>query len=198
MTTMLIGATLVGMVAGRFLLPATYIPTLSQYAFWLLLILLFGIGVDLGRADSLGERLRKLGPTALLLPFASALGTLVGAGGAALILGVSLPLGLGIGAGFGWYSLSSVLLAELAGPEIAAIAFLANVLRELIAIPLMPWLFHKGLNLAGITPGGATTMDVTLAVISRVTDQETTIAAFYHGVVLSILSPFLVTLFGGQ
>ncbi|MBS3938105.1 MAG: lysine exporter LysO family protein [Peptococcaceae bacterium] len=198
MTILLVSATIGGVLLGRFIMPATVLPYLSQYALWLLLILLFGIGIELGSSDSLGQRILSIKPRSLLLPITSALGTLLGAGIAAFLLGVRMPLGLGIGAGFGWYSLSSLLLAELAGPEIAAIAFLANVIRELIAIPLIPWLFRQNFGLAAITPGGATTMDVTLAVVSRVTDEETTLIAFYHGVVLSVLSPFLVTLFGGR
>lgn len=198
MTRLLLGATIVGVFLGRFLLPGTVTASLTQYAFWLLLLVLFGIGIELGSSDALGMRLLRISPRSLLLPVTSAVGTLLGAGLAALLLGVRLPLGLGIGAGFGWYSLSSILLAELAGAEIAAIAFLTNVIRELIAIPLIPKLFRHNFGLAAITPGGATTMDTTLAVISRAANQEMTLLAFYHGVVLSTLSPILVTLFGSR
>ncbi|MBS3872496.1 MAG: lysine exporter LysO family protein [Firmicutes bacterium] len=198
MTRLLLGATVVGGLLGRFLLPSTVTANLSQYAFWLLLLVLFGIGIELGSSDSLGKRLLGIKPKHLLLPVTSALGTLLGAGLAALLLGVRLPLGLGIGAGFGWYSLSSIILAELAGAEIAAIAFLTNVIRELISIPLIPKLFRHNFGPAAITPGGATTMDTTLAVVSRAADQEMTLLAFYHGVVLSTLSPILVTLLGSR
>lgn len=196
MSLMLLATVLLGALLGRFALPAQAIPHLAQYALWLLLLVLTGIGVELGSSPALSTRLKSMRGRNLLLPVTSVLGSLLGASLAAMSLRLSLPVGLSIGAGFGWYSLSSVLLAEMAGAEIAAVAFLTNVFRELTAILLIPILVRLGLGIAAITPGGATTMDITLAVISRVTDEETTILAFYHGVVLSSLVPILVTFFG--
>ena len=45
-----------------------------------------------------------------------------------------------MGAGLGWYSLSGALLTRLHSPELGALAFLSNVLREILAILLMPLL----------------------------------------------------------
>lgn len=196
MSLLLLTTVLLGVFSGRYALPFQVVPYLERYALWLLLLVLVGIGIELGSSATLSERLRRMRGRNLLLPVTSGIGSLLGASLAAALFRIALPMGLGIGAGFGWYSLSSVLLAEMAGAQIAAIAFLANVFRELVAIPLIPILVRAGLGVAAITPGGATTMDTTLAVISRVTDEETTILAFYHGVVLSSLVPVLVTFFG--
>lgn len=195
MTLLLLCTVSLGIIVGKFFIPVLWVPELSNYALWLLLCVLLGIGVELGASHSLIDRLKRLPPKALLLPLTSGLGTLVGAFTAALFLNMGGPQGLSIGAGFGWYSLSSVLIAKLAGAELAALAFLTNVARELIAIPLIPLLWGRNLGVAAITPGGATTMDTTLTVISRVTDPEITLIALYHGVVLSSLTPLLVTLF---
>ncbi|MDP3486678.1 MAG: lysine exporter LysO family protein [Bacillota bacterium] len=195
MTLLLLSTVLMGILAGRYLMPVLLVPELGAYAMWLLLLVLVGIGVELGASSSLLERLKRMQPLNLLLPFTSALGSLLGVAVGAMILGVRIPVGLSIGAGFGWYSLSSVLLSEVAGTQIAALAFLTNVVRELIAIPVIPTLVRLNFGVAAITPGGATTMDTTLAIISRVTNEETTLVAFYHGVVLSLLVPVLVTFF---
>lgn len=195
MTLLLFLTVTLGILAGHYVLPAALVPRLGSYAMFVLLFVLVGIGIELGASASLVERLKRLRPQHLLLPVTSALGTLLGTAAGALGLGLGLPLGLSIGSGFGWYSLSSVLLAELLGAEIAALAFLTNVARELIAIPLIPLLVRLRLGFAAITPGGATTMDTTLAVISQVTGEETTLVALYHGVVLSLLVPLLVTFF---
>ena len=195
MTLLLLCTVALGILAGRYLVPALLVPQLASYAMWLLLAVLVGIGIDLGASTSLVERLRKMRPRNLLLPLTSALGSLLGVAVGSIILGVRIPIGLSVGAGFGWYSISSVLLSEVAGAEIAALAFLCNVARELIAIPIIPLLVRLNFGFAAITPGGATTMDTTLAVISRVTNEETTLVAFYHGAVLSLLVPILVTFF---
>lgn len=195
MTLLLLSTVFLGIMAGKFVIPIELAPALADYAQWLLLAVLFGIGLELGASSSLVERLRRLQPKSLLLPLTSAVGTLLGALLAAVILRVRPTVGLSIGAGFGWYSLSSVIIAEILGAEAAALAFLTNVIRELVAIPLIPILSKLGLGIVAIVPGGATTMDTTLAVISRVTDEETTIVAFYHGVTLSLLVPILVPLF---
>lgn len=198
MTLLLLGTVILGVLAGRYLIPGVIVPQLETYAMFLLLAVLVGIGIELGASSSLVDRLRRMQPRNLLLPLTSALGSLLGVVVGAIILGVRIPVGLSIGAGFGWYSLSSVLLSEVAGAQIAALAFLTNVARELIAIPVIPTLARMNIGIAAVTPGGATTMDTTLAVISRVTNEEITLVAFYHGVVLSLLVPVLVTFFAGM
>ncbi|MDP3058369.1 MAG: lysine exporter LysO family protein, partial [bacterium] len=155
-------------------------------------------GIEIGMSNSISKSLRLLKTRALLLPFTSALGTLVGAAIAAKLLGMNVFGGLSIGAGFGWYSLSSIMLSKLAGAELAALAFLTNVFRELLAIPIIPLLAKFNLGVAIIVPGGATTMDTTLPLISRVSNEETTLLAFYHGAALSLMVPFLVALFAAK
>jgi uncharacterized membrane protein YbjE (DUF340 family) len=194
MSLILLTAVAAGVLLGRFALPVLIIPHLSSTAYWVLLIVLFGVGMELGHSDTIWERLRKLPRASLLLPFTSALGSLAGGALAAWPLGLGVSAGMAVGAGFGWYSLSSVILAEMSGPELAALAFLTNVFREIMAIVAMPHLFRIGLGIAAITPGGATTMDTTLAIVSRCTDEGNTVLAFYHGVVLSTMVPILVPL----
>lgn len=195
MTIVLIATVVAGVVAGRFIVPSAVIPHLDQVAMGLLYLVLLGIGMEMGATGTWLGRLKKLQPRALLLPLTSAIGSLLASVLVAIPLGMDLFAGLSIGAGFGWYSLSSVMLADLAGAQLGALAFLTNVLRELIAIISIPILTRWGFGAAAITPGGATTMDTTLAVVSRVSDEETTILSFFHGLVLSMMVPILVAFF---
>ncbi len=195
MTMILIATVVAGIVAGRFIVPTAIVPHLDQVAMGLLYLVLLGIGMEMGSTGTWVGRLKKLRPRALLLPLTSALGSLLASALVATPLGVSLFAGLSIGAGFGWYSLSSVMLADMVGAQMGALAFLTNVLRELIAIISIPIFTRWGLGAAAITPGGATTMDTTLAVVSRVSDEETTILSFFHGLVLSTMVPVLVAFF---
>jgi uncharacterized membrane protein YbjE (DUF340 family) len=48
-------------------------------------------------------------------------------------------------------------------------------------------------KLAGISSGGATSMDTTLPVITRFSGKEWSIISVFSGIVLTLLVPFLVT-----
>ncbi len=59
---------------------------------------------------------------------------------------------LAISAGYGWYSLSGILLKNLASAEIGAIAFMSNVFREMMAFVLIPILAIRVNHLTSIAP----------------------------------------------
>jgi uncharacterized membrane protein YbjE (DUF340 family) len=198
MSALLLSCVVLGVLAGVFAIPETLVPFLSGATHYVLLAVLFGVGLELGHTRGLIIRLKQVSPVSLLLPLTSGVGSLVGGLIGGLMLGSGVYAGLAIGAGFGWYSLSSVIIADFAGAELAALAFLTNVFREIIAIVTMPILFRRGFGLAAVTPGGATTMDTTLAIVSKMAGQETTIVAFYHGLVLSLLVPLLVPLLAAR
>ena len=180
-----------GMLVGTFILPAEWLPELSSVTLASLYVLLVGIGINLVSDSNTLDVLRSIRPVALLIIPFSALGSILG-GAVTWMLGGGDPyIGASIGAGFGWYSLSSVLLTEILGNQIGALAFLANTLREIIAVVAMPPLI-KRFGAAGIAPGGATTMDTTLPLVSRVANRETVLIALIHGLVLSSLVPILV------
>ena len=62
MTLLLLCTVALGILAGRYLVPALLVPQLASYAMWLLLAVLVGIGIELGASTSLVERLRKMRP----------------------------------------------------------------------------------------------------------------------------------------
>ena len=186
-------AVIAGILAGRFFMPESWLEPLQHLTMIALYLLLFGIGVNLFADSDIGDLLRSIKPRALWVVPLSAAGSIIGCAVAMLFIGDSPWLGAAIGAGFGWYSLSGVILAGELGALAGALAFLSNVLRELLALMLLP-LAIKRCGLAGITIGGATTMDTTLALIGKSGDQMITLSALVHGMALSSLVPVLVPL----
>jgi uncharacterized membrane protein YbjE (DUF340 family) len=80
------------------------------------------------------------------------------------------------------------------GETLGTIALLANVIRELLTLIFAPFLMKAFGKLAPVVSGGATAMDTTLPIITRVSGNEYGMMALFSGVVLTILVPFLVTL----
>ena len=95
----------------------------SRVSAYVLYALMFCVGITLGNDRTLAGRVRRLDPRLALLPVATAVGTLAGAALAAPLLAEwSLTDSLAVGAGFGYYSLSSIFIADFRGPELATIA----------------------------------------------------------------------------
>lgn len=192
MIYLIIGTVLAGILAGRYIIPANITPLLDNAVTYALALMVFGVGIDIGRNRKALNSLKALGWRVLFVPLAIAGGSLVGAAIATIVLNMPLKEVLAVGAGLGWYSLSGVLIAQLYSVELGAIAFLANVFREMMAFILIPILVGYVGKLAAIAPGGATTMDSTLPLITKVTDSQTALIAFMSGFVLTALIPFLI------
>lgn len=193
LTVAVLASVFAGLIAGRFL-PTGWLPALDALSTAALCLLLLGIGLDLGHQRTVWAHLREGGLRLALVPLCVAAGTLAGAALAAPITGQRLGSALAVGAGFGWYSLSGVILTRIAGPELGALAFLTNVMRELLAVVLIaPVARHLG-HIVAVAPGGATAMDTTLPVVARATGAETAVVSFVSGAVLSSLVPLLVPL----
>lgn len=192
-----IGAGAAGPVAGAGDLGRLLDPAATA----LLLALLALYGREFGRqwpvvrAFILSARWRLL-----LVPLVGGLGSLAGGLGAGWLMGISPREALAAAAAFGWYSLAGVLVDRLAGPAAGALAFLANVLRELLAVLAVPLLAPRlapSRRWLLVLPGGATTMDTSLPVLAAATDTPTTALAFVHGLALSLVAPPLILWLAG-
>lgn len=161
-----------------------------------LYLLMYCVGITLGHDETLARRVRRLDPRLALLPLATAVGTLAGAALVTPLLGVwSVTDSLAVGAGFGYYSLSSIFIADMRGPELATVALLCNVMRELFTLLAAPLVARWAGPLAAVSIGGATTFDTTLPVITRAAGAPYAVVSIFHGCVLDFSVPFLVTLF---
>lgn len=195
LTLMLLGSVLAGVLLGLFLLPESLLPQLSSLTAWILGLLLLGIGLDLGGAARVFAGLKKLGLRIILIPMGIIAGSILGAVAVALIWG-NLPWNeaAAVASGFGWYSLSSVLIS-VSSPILGAVAFMANVFRELIAIIFTPLIARRLGPIPSLGAAGATAMDVMLPVIAKGTGREYVPLAFFSGAVLSLSVPVFVNLF---
>ena len=166
---------------------------LSTYVFY---ALMFCVGITLGSDTALAGRVRRLDPRLALLPVMTAVGTLAGAALSTLLLP---PLTAGdtmaVGAGFGYYSLSSIFIADFRGAELGTVALLCNVMRELFTLLAAPLVARWFGPLAAVSIGGATTFDTTLPIITQSAGKPYAVVSVFHGCVLDFSVPFLVTFF---
>ena len=79
--------------------------------------------------------------------------------------------------------------------ELATIALMANIFREIFTLLLSPLMARLFSPLAPICAGGATTMDTTLPVITRFSGREWVFVSIAHGMVVDFSVPFLVPFF---
>jgi uncharacterized membrane protein YbjE (DUF340 family) len=166
---------------------------------WALYPLMVLIGVEVGADERSLAAVRKAGAKVLLVPLAVALGSLVGAAALWPVLSGSMSMShlLSVGAGFGYYSLSSVIISKHGYSDIAAVALMSNMTREIVTLvgtPLMARWFGR---LAPVASGGATAMDTTLPIITEHSGHAFLIVALVSGFVLTMLVPILVPLLLG-
>jgi len=187
----LFGVVVAGFVTGlSHLHPLRYASEASNYA---LLLLLFLVGLQL-RGSRMTLQLIILNRRGLMVSLVVLASALIGGIIAALALGFPLKTGLALASGFGWYSLSGILMSESFGPVIGSAAFFNDLLRELLAIILIPVLISRHRSSAlGLC--GATSMDFTLPVLQRSGGMEIVPAAIVHGFLLSLAAPILIALF---
>lgn len=176
----------------------------SNMAMYALYALVIFVGLSIGSDDKLKDILRSIRPRLLLVPLATITGTLAFSALAALLLnGISVPDGLAVGSGFTYYSLSSVMIAELkaasigadAATELGTIALLTNVIKEictLVGAPLMVRFFGP---LAPICTGGAASMDTLLPVIVSSSGKQWAFVALLHGILVDFSVPIFVSFF---
>jgi uncharacterized membrane protein YbjE (DUF340 family) len=157
---------------------------LDAAADWMLRLLAAVIGFDLG-ADFHRLNLRDLPLPLLLMPLANILLTLGCGLLFGLLRGVPMRQSLLLYAGMGWYSLSSVLIAQKGLVVVSLLAFIHNVFRELLAILTAPFAARISPYLP-IYIGGATSMDVMLPFVQRHSGRTFTLVSFYSGVVCSL------------
>ncbi|MDI3317292.1 MAG: lysine exporter LysO family protein [Bacillota bacterium] len=163
---------------------------------WALTALLFSAGVVMGADLERVARLLSRGWRLLLTPLGAALGSLLGGLLAAPLAGMRPVHALAVAGGFGWYSLDAVLVGRMAGPELAVIAFVANLIRELTGLAAAAWLMRRLGRPAAVAAAGATAMDTGLGVLVRAGGAEAGVEGFVSGLLLSAAVPLLLGFLG--
>lgn len=199
----IVGAFIIGCVAGA----GGWLPEWllgGDVTMWILYALMLQVGIGIGSDERLKEILRTLSPRLLLLPCATIAGTFI----ATLVISFLLSRWttaevLAVGSGMGYYSLSSILITSLKEPsigvvaaaELGTIALMANIFREVMTLVFAPLMVRWFSPLGPISAGGATSMDVTLPVITRFSGKDWVFVSIVHGIVVDFSVPFLVPFF---
>ena len=190
-TILIVVTVVLGMLAGRFLLPAAVTAHCGAVINLGLYLLLFLVGLDMGRQGNMLRDIRAAGFRVFLVPLATAVGTLA----LTALVGFFLPMGVkdcaAAAAGFGWYSLAPTLLAPYS-LSVSATAFLSNIMHELFSIVAVPMVAQRIGYIEAVALPGATAMDTVLPVVVSATSDRMAIYSFTSGAVLSLSVPFLV------
>ncbi|MFA5524968.1 MAG: lysine exporter LysO family protein [Tissierellales bacterium] len=192
MSFKIILAVVAGIGVGYFVLPSEIL----QYTDYILdiglCLLLFFVGIDIGKNKDVFDKIKKIGFRVLLVPVMIIIGSVFGSIVAGLILGIPMNEAGAVGAGLGWYSLSSMMLATYSS-KLSALAFISNVAREIIALLTIPIIAKYIGDIESIAPAAATSMDTSLPLIAKSTNPHTAIIAFISGVIVSTSVPILVS-----
>ncbi|UTV26781.1 lysine exporter LysO family protein [Photobacterium atrarenae] len=181
------GGLLVGLLSG---IELGWVDQASEI---ILLLLLFLIGIQL-RNSGMTLRQILLNKKGMTIALVIVLTSLPGGVIAAAILGIPVTHGLAMASGFGWYSLAGILMGDGLGPIFGGAAFLNELLRELVALTLIPIMISRYPSTA-IGYAGATAMDFTLPVIQNSGGIRCVPIAIVSGFILSLLVPFLMLFF---
>ncbi len=160
----------------------------------ILFALLLFVGIGLGLDEHFHSIIKSVNIKILLVPLAVITGTFAGTAVYALFNDIRMVDSLAIGSGFGWYSLSSILIAEYAGEELGVTALVANITREILTLMLAPFMVKYFGKLAPIASGGATSMDTTLPVVSKFSGKDYILISVFNGIILSLLVPVIISL----
>ncbi|CAV19015.1 lysine exporter LysO family protein [Vibrio atlanticus] len=180
-----------GLIAGLVLpIGLDWVDTASE---WILFVLLFFIGIQL-RNSGLTLRQILLNKHGMVIAIAIIATSMLGGIIAAYILDIPLFKALAMSSGFGWYSLAGILMGDAFGPIYGGASFMLELLRELVALILIPVLI-RSYPCTSIGYAGATAMDFTLPVIQTTGGVRCVPVAIVSGFILSLLVPILMLFF---
>ena len=185
-----------GVFLGNWILPKEAVDFLTGHSEHVLYVLMFSVGISVGANRGVFQKLREHHVKILLIPIGVILGSILGGIVCSLFLGESMRDSLMIVSGLGWYSLSGVLVTELAGAKIGTIAFLCNLLREIFSFMIIPVVVKYFNGYAAIAPAAATSEDTTLPML-KYTSGEVVMMAVLNGIICSAAVPVLIKLCNG-
>ena len=180
-----------GLIAGLLLpIGLTWVDTASE---WILFALLFFIGIQL-RNSGLTLRQILLNKHGMVIAATIIISSMMGGVMAAYLLDIPLFRALAMSSGFGWYSLAGILMGDAFGPVYGGASFMLELLRELVALVVIPMLI-RSYPCTSIGYAGATAMDFTLPVIQTTGGVRCVPIAIVSGFILSLLVPVLMLFF---
>lgn len=175
------------------LLQWAWLKPLTQASTYALVLLLLIVGIQL-RSSQVTLRQILINKRGIIIASVVVVSGLLGGILAAFILGLPLKSGLALASAFGWYSLSGIMITEAYGPVLGSAAFFNDLIREFVAILIIPGLMQRGRSIV-LGVSGATSMDFTLPILQRSGGVDIVPPAVVHGFILSLIAPILMALF---
>ncbi|HIW79117.1 MAG TPA: lysine exporter LysO family protein [Candidatus Bilophila faecipullorum] len=154
--------------------------------------MLAAVGLTLGFDVRAWRILRDLRGWVVLVPLVIVIGTFLGGLAAWSVLDMSLRDVMAVAAGFGYYSLSTMLINQLADVSLGSMALVSNMVRELVTLLFAPLMARVFGGLGPLSAAGAAS-DTCLPAIIRTSGERNTILGIFSGMVLTVAVPFFVT-----
>ena len=184
------GAGVLAGVLGDF--PAAFVEIVHEASNYAVYAMLAAVGMTLGFDVRAWRILRDLKGWVALVPLMIAVGTFLGGTAAWAVLDMSFRDVMAVSAGFGYYSLSSMLINQLADVSLGSMSLIANMVRELVTLLFAPLIARVFGGLGPLSAAGAAS-DTCLPAIIRTSGERNTILGIFSGMVLTVAVPFFVT-----
>lgn len=182
-----------GVLAGRLdFLPSGALELVHEASTLAVYAMLAAVGLTLGFDVRAWRILRDLKGWVVLVPLVIVIGTFLGGLAAWSMLDMSLRDVMAVAAGFGYYSLSSMLINQLADVSLGSMALVSNMVRELVTLLFAPLMARIFGGLGPLSAAGAAS-DTCLPAIIRTSGERNTILGIFSGMVLTIAVPLFVT-----
>ncbi len=194
MVFLALGALILGIGCGAVPVLAGFLNPLTAHTQWLLYLLMFSVGISVGLHKGIWDKIRQYHVKILVIPGGIIIGSLAGGVLCGLLLNYPVNQAVSIAGGLGWYSLAGVSIGNLAGAELGSIAFLSNLMREIGAFFMIPYISRHFNVYTCIAPAAATSEDTTLPMMIRYTNEETVVLSVLNGIICSAVVPVLISL----
>lgn len=194
MVLLALAALVLGVLWGSFGPVGTPLDLISDNSDLILYALMFFVGISIGLNKTILQKIREYHIKVFIIPFGIVVGSVAAGVVCGLFTGVGARNGAAIAGGMGWYSLAGVMLTEMAGAQMGSVAFLSNLMREMLSFFSIPWISRHLNYYSCIAPAGATSEDTTLSMMVRYTSEEVVVMSVFNGIICSAVVPVLIRL----
>ena len=192
MVLMALAALIGGVLLGLYGPAGTILDQLVIHSDWILYLLMFSVGISVGLHRGILQKIKEYHIKIFIIPFGVIVGSVMGGWITSLFLPIPTIQGVAVASGMGWYSLTGVVLAEMYGASMGSVAFLSNLMRDILSFFCIPWIARHLNYYTCIAPAGATSEDTTLSLMVRYTDEETVVLSVFNGIICSAVVPILI------
>lgn len=171
----------------------TLVNIINEHTDLVLYALMFFIGTSIGMQRGIFSKIKEYHIKIFIIPIGIIIGSFLGGVICSLILNIPIGYGTAIASGLGWYSLAGVTISNLASAQMGSIAFLSNLMREIVSFMIIPVLATRLNYFTCIASAGATSEDTTLPIILKYTNEETVVMSVFNGIICSLMVPILIS-----